>query len=51
MDGDREGPVDLGVLGGGEDILNDGGLKPIEKFIRREEGTNVNFSLLAVVPS
>ena len=51
MDGDRKGPVDHGILGSGEDILNDCGLKAIKKFIRREEGTNVNFSLLALVPS
>lgn len=53
MDGDRKGPVDHGVLRSGKDIRNDGGLKIIEKFIRREEGTNINFQLqlLAPVPS
>ena len=49
LDGDRKGPVDHGTLGMGEDILSGGALSIIQKFIGRENGQNVNFSLLALV--
>ena len=48
LDGDRKGPIGHGTLGSG-DILSNGGLDIIQKFISREEGANVNFSLLALV--
>lgn len=51
LDGDRKGPVDHGALESDADVLSDRGLGIIQKFIRREEGANVNFSLLALVPS
>ena len=49
LDGDRKGPVDHGSLGPGEDILSGGALSIIQKVIGREDGQNVNFSLLALV--
>ena len=49
LDGDRKGPVDHGSLGVGEDILSGGALSIIQKFFGRENGQNVNFSLLALV--
>ena len=49
LDGDRKGPVDHGILGAAEDILSGGALSIIQKFIGRENGQNVNFSLLALV--
>jgi len=52
MDGDRKGPVDLGaVLKGDEDLLCDAGLEIIRKYISREEGRNLSFGLLALVPN
>lgn len=51
LDGDRKGPVDHGSLKAGEDILSGGALSIIQNFISREKGTNVNFSLLALVPA
>ena len=50
LDGDRKGPIDHGALGSG-DVLSSGGLDIIRKFISREAGANVNFSLLALVPN
>ena len=49
LDGDRKGPVDHGSLGPGENILSSGALSIIQNFIGRENGQNVNFSLLALV--
>ena len=48
LDGDRKGPVDHGMLKGGGDLLSGEALKVIQKFISREKGANVNFSLLAL---
>lgn len=52
MDGDRkEGPVDLGgSLEDDEDVLAEAGLSVVRKFIEREGGENMNFSLLVLAP-
>ena len=49
MDGDRKGPVDWGSMEGEHDLLSERGLRLIRKFIDREGGQNMNFSLLALV--
>jgi ubiquitin carboxyl-terminal hydrolase L3 len=53
MDGDKKGPVDSGCSqhddDADEDLFNEGGLKLVREFIRREEMQNLNFSLLALV--
>lgn len=52
LDGDLKGPVDLGPLPDGEgDLLEEGALRYIRKFIAREDGSNVNFGLMALAPS
>ena len=52
MDGDRKGPVDTGVLlGPEEDIFAAGGLGIVRKFIERENGASLNFSLLVLTPT
>ena len=51
MDGDRKGPVDWGSMEGEHDLLSERGLRLIRKFIDREGGQNMNFSLLALVPN
>ena len=51
LDGDRKGPVDHGALGSDDDVLSGDGLDIVQKLICREEGTNVSFSLLALVPA
>ncbi|KAI9791849.1 MAG: ubiquitinyl hydrolase 1 [Peltula sp. TS41687] len=51
LDGDRKGPVDRGLrLKSEEDLLSEGGLSIIREFIEREDGGNLNFSLLALAP-
>ena len=52
MDGDRKGPVDTGVLlRPEEDIFAAGGLGIVRKFIERENGASLNFSLLVLTPT
>lgn len=53
MDGDRKGgPVDLGgPLKDDEDVLAEAGLNVVSKFVEREGGGNMNFSLLVLAPS
>jgi len=52
MDGDKKGPVDTGVkLREDEDLLSECGVGLVRKFFQREKGENMNFSLLALVPS
>ena len=52
MDGDRKGPVDTGVLlGPEEDIFAARGLGIVRKFIERENGASLNFSLLVLTPT
>lgn len=50
LDGDRKGPLDVGItLKEGEDMLSEAALEAVRSLIRLEEGTNVNFSLMALV--
>ena len=49
IDGDQKGPVDHGALKGGGDVLSEGALMIIRRFICREQGPNVNFSPLALI--
>ncbi|KAL9039953.1 MAG: hypothetical protein Q9214_004671 [Letrouitia sp. 1 TL-2023] len=46
LDGDRKGPIDHGHTAG--DLLDEDGLKIVRRFIHREQGANLNFSLLAL---
>lgn len=48
LDGDRKGPIDLGVkLPEGGDMLSEPVLKAVRTFLQRED--NLNFNLLALV--
>lgn len=47
--GDSKGAMDHGALKGGGDVLSEGALKIMRRFICREQGANVNFSPLALV--
>ena len=50
LDGDRKGPIDLGVsLKEGEDMLSEPVLDIVRKFLERENRENLNFNLLALV--
>jgi ubiquitin carboxyl-terminal hydrolase L3 len=52
LDGDRKGPIDHGFVGSdddGGDVLDQAGLKVVRTFLNREKGSNMNFSLLALV--
>ena len=49
LDGDGKGQLDHGALGSDEDVASSDGLDVIQRFISKENGTNVNFSLLALV--
>lgn len=50
LDGDRRGPVDLGVrLKEGEDMLSEPALAAVRTYLRRED--SINFNLLALVKS
>ncbi len=51
MDGDRKGPVDRGLLGSDQDVLDERSLDLIREFIQREDGGNTNFSLLVLAPA
>lgn len=48
LDGSRNGPLDRGDLGQ-DDVLSEGALQIVKGFIEREEGRNLNFSLVALV--
>jgi ubiquitin carboxyl-terminal hydrolase L3 len=50
MDGDRKGPVDRGLLGSEKDVLDKHCLNVIREFIQREDGGDMNFSLLVLAP-
>ncbi|KAG8955446.1 ubiquitinyl hydrolase 1 [Tulasnella sp. 424] len=51
LDGDRKGPVDLGItLAEGEDLKEEKVLDVLRGFIFGEDGANQNFSLMALVP-
>jgi ubiquitin carboxyl-terminal hydrolase L3 len=49
LDGDRNGPIDLGAMAPDDDVLSDKCLDVIRKMITNENG-NMNFSLMALVP-
>jgi len=51
LDGSRKGPLDRGELSADEDVLSEKALDQIRGFINREEGSNLNFSLVALGPS
>ncbi|KAG8856217.1 ubiquitinyl hydrolase 1 [Tulasnella sp. 330] len=52
LDGDRTGPIDLGpILAEDDDLLSDGAIEVIRRFIRVEGGENPNFSLMALGPA
>lgn len=52
LDGDRKGPVDLEIaLQEGEDLMEEKVLEVLRGFIYGEDGTNQNFSLMALAPN
>lgn len=52
MDGNKNGPIDKGVLlKEDEDLFSEGGLSLVRQFIQREQGGNPNFSLMALTPA
>jgi ubiquitin carboxyl-terminal hydrolase L3 len=50
LDGDRKGPIDLGSMTADEDMLSEKALDAVRRMIA-EEGGNVGFGLMALVPS
>ena len=50
LNGDLSGPVDLGPLNEDEDVLSGATLGPIRSFMQSNGGTNISFSMLALVP-
>jgi ubiquitin carboxyl-terminal hydrolase L3 len=51
MDGDKKGPVDTGLaLNDGEDLLSKG-VSLVREVIQHEGGSDLNFSLMALVPT
>lgn len=51
LDGDKRGPIDRGAFHDNGDMLSQGCLKLIKEFIDRENGENISFSLMALVPA
>ncbi|KAF8537772.1 ubiquitin carboxyl-terminal hydrolase, family 1 [Trichophaea hybrida] len=52
MDGRCKGPIDRGMLlSRDEDLLDENSLNIIREYIQRENGGNLNFSLMALVKS
>lgn len=51
LDGGRKGPLDRGNLGPDNDVLSEEALKIVKRFIERERGENLNFSMVALAPS
>lgn len=51
LDGIRKGPLDRGYLGPEDDVLSERALQAVRRFIQREEGKNINFSLVALAPA
>ncbi|RYC55204.1 hypothetical protein CHU98_g11003 [Xylaria longipes] len=49
LDGDRNGPVEKGLMAG-DDLLSEQGIEAIKEFIRHHDNGG-NFSLLALAPS
>ncbi|PKX96924.1 ubiquitin carboxyl-terminal hydrolase isozyme L1 [Aspergillus novofumigatus IBT 16806] len=50
LDGDRNGPIDRGLLGPNEDVLSMSGLSVIQEFVQREKERGNQFSLLVLAP-
>jgi ubiquitin carboxyl-terminal hydrolase L3 len=50
LDGDRRGPIDLGEMPAGEDVLSDTCLGVIRGLIKEDKTGSLNFSLMALVP-
>ena len=50
LNGDLSGPVDLGPLNEDEDVLSSAALASIRHFMQANGGTNISFSMLALVP-
>lgn len=51
LDGDRKGPTDLGpILAEDDDLLSEGALDIVRRFIKMEGDENPNFSLMALSP-
>lgn len=48
LDGSRKGPLDRGALAEDEDVLSENALKAVKAFIAREQGGNINFSIVAL---
>jgi ubiquitin carboxyl-terminal hydrolase L3 len=49
LDGDRNGPVDRGILlGDSEDMMGEGMLAYVRAFMRRYEHENMSFNLMAL---
>ena len=51
LDGGRKGPLDRGDLGPDNDVLSEEALQIVKRFIERERGENLNFSMVALAPS
>ncbi|KAF8421235.1 hypothetical protein EV426DRAFT_633814 [Tirmania nivea] len=51
LDGGRKGPLDRGVLGPADDVLSEKALAVVRRFIEREGGENLNFSMVALASS
>ena len=51
LNGDLSGPVDLGPLNEDEDVLSGAALGPIRRFMQANGGTNISFSMLALMPN
>ena len=51
LDGDKKGPIDMGAMPEGEDMLGPKALAAVKTYIKGEEGGNEGFSLLALVPA
>lgn len=50
LDGDLSGPVDLGALDDADDLVSEAALVTIRRFMRGCGGSEVGFSMLALVP-
>jgi ubiquitin carboxyl-terminal hydrolase L3 len=49
LDGNRKGPIETPVTISDGDVLGPGGIGLVKDFIKREQGANQNFSLMALV--
>lgn len=50
LDGDRKGPIDKGtLLNHDDDLLTEACIDVVRRYIERERGQNLGFSLMALV--